>query len=75
MAQRHRLNRARCYGLIGDNPDQGTIFATYQPTWVGEYAGYNVTIDIGMFIGDYLIANRPQLHWDIYRSHRNGGMT
>jgi hypothetical protein len=59
MAQRHRLNRARCYGLIGDNPDQGTIFATYQPTWVGEYAGYNVTIDIGIFIGDYLIANRP----------------
>jgi hypothetical protein len=31
-----------------------------------------VMIDIGIFIGDYLVAKRPQLHWDIYRGHRNG---
>jgi hypothetical protein len=56
-------------GLIGDEPDVMTIFATYEPAWVEEYAGYNVMIDIGIFVGEYLIAKRPQLHWEIYRGH------
>jgi hypothetical protein len=56
-------------GLIGDYPNTATIFATYQPAWVGEFAGYNVMVDIGIFIGEYLIAKRPQLHWRIYRGH------
>ena len=58
-------------GLIGDQPNTMTIFETYEPAWVGEYAGYNVMIDIGIFIGEYLIAKRPQLHWEIYRGHRD----
>jgi hypothetical protein len=56
-------------GLIGDEPDVMTIFATYEPAWLGDYAGYNVMIDIGIFVGEYLIAKRPQLHWEIYRGH------
>lgn len=56
-------------GLIDDATNTQTIFETYQPAWVGEYAGYNVMIDIGIFIGEYLIAKRPQLHWEIYRGH------
>jgi hypothetical protein len=46
-------------GLIGDYPDMATIFATYQPAWVGEYAGYNVMIDIGIFIGEYRSPSAP----------------
>src|SRR5580704_1000655 len=56
-------------GLIGDEPGVMTIFETYQPAWVGEYAGYNVMVDVGIFIGEYLIAKRPQLCWEIYRGH------
>jgi hypothetical protein len=54
-------------GLIGDQFNKAMVFATYQPAWVGEYAGYNVMIDIGIFVGEYLIAKRPKLHWEIYR--------
>ena len=57
--------------LIGDYPNEATIFASYQPAWVGEYAGYNVMVDIGIFVGEYLIAKRPQLHWEVYRGHTN----
>lgn len=56
-------------GLIGDRFGSATVFATYQPTWAGEYIGYNVMVDIGIFLGEYLIAKRPKLHWDIYRGH------
>jgi len=56
-------------GLIGDEFNTQTVFETYQPAWVGEYAGYNVMLDLGIFVGEYLIAKRPQLHWEIYRGH------
>ena len=56
-------------GLIGDRFGSATVFATYQPTWVDEYIGYNVMVDIGVFLGEYLIAKRPKLHWEIYRGH------
>jgi hypothetical protein len=58
-------------GLIGEYPRRATIFATYQPAWTGEYIGYNVMVDIGIFVGEYLIAKRPQLYWVIYRGHPN----
>jgi hypothetical protein len=56
-------------GVIGDDTGAMTIFATYQPRWVGDYAGYNVMIDLGIFLGEYLISKRPRLHWEIYRGH------
>jgi hypothetical protein len=56
-------------GLIGDQFDCATKFESYQPAWVGEYVGYNVMVDIGIFLGEYLIAKRPKLHWEIYRGH------
>ncbi|MGQ0682916.1 hypothetical protein [Bradyrhizobium sp.] len=56
-------------GLIGDFPRIAIIFASYQPIWVGEYIGCNVMVDIGIFLGEYLIAKRPQLHWEIYRGY------
>jgi hypothetical protein len=44
-----------------------TVWATYRPTWNNLYAGFNVMIDIGIFQGEYLIARRPQLVWEMYR--------
>lgn len=44
-------------------------FASYQPPWTREYVGYNVVVDIAIFVGEYLIAKRPQLHWEIYRGY------
>jgi hypothetical protein len=58
-------------GLIGDEFNRATSFATYQPVWLGERAGYNVMVDIGVFLGEYLIGKRPKLHWTIYRGHRD----
>lgn len=54
-------------GLVGDEYFTSTIFATYQPRWTGRYAGYNVMVDIAIFIGEYLISKRPRLCWEIHR--------
>lgn len=63
-------------GLIGDDYKKGRIetypqriFGSYQSRWEGGYAGYNVMIDLGIFLGEYLIAKRPRLYWEIYRGH------
>jgi hypothetical protein len=64
-------------GVIGDGYSKGQIetlpqwiFGHYQPRWEGDYAGYNVMIDIGIFLGEYLISKRPRLHWVIYQGHK-----
>lgn len=56
-------------GLIGDDRYVAQIFDSYQPHWEGRYAGYNVMIDLGIFLGEYLVSKRPRLHWEIYRGH------
>lgn len=45
------------------------VWATYAPIWAEAHAGFNVMIDIGIFLGEYLIAKRPHLGWEIYRGH------
>lgn len=46
------------------------VYTTYQPLWEGSLAGYNVIIDLGIFLGEYLITKRPRLYWEIYRGHQ-----
>jgi hypothetical protein len=46
------------------------VWATYSPIWEGAYAGFNVMTDIGIFLGEYLIAKRPRLGWEIYQGHK-----
>ena len=53
-------------GLIRRN-DALNTWATYEPIWNDSDAGFNVMIDIGIFQGEYLIARRPRLGWEIYR--------
>ena len=57
--------------LIGDEADRLSIYQCYQPRWEGPYVGYNVMMDIGVFLGEYLVSKRPKLGWEIYRGNDN----
>jgi hypothetical protein len=46
------------------------VWENYQPIWDAAYAGLNVIVDIGIFQGEYLIAKRPKLYWEIYRGRQ-----
>jgi hypothetical protein len=37
----------------------------YEPEWTGPYHGLNLVNDIGIFVGDYIIASNPDVHWDV----------
>jgi hypothetical protein len=39
-------------------------YYAYDPPWTGENAGMNVVFDIGITLGEAMIANCPKLHWD-----------
>ncbi|WP_156629443.1 hypothetical protein [Methylobacterium sp. Leaf85] len=56
-------------GLTAGEMNDRYAFETYKPLWVGQLAGHNAIIDIGTFIGEYVIARRPGYYWDIYRGH------
>ena len=49
-----------------DTVSLATAFDGYQPIWIDECAGYNIIIDIGMFLGEYLISKRPHLRWQFH---------
>ncbi|PWT75506.1 MAG: hypothetical protein C5B46_02505 [Proteobacteria bacterium] len=40
-------------------------YFTYDPPWTGENARYNVLFDMGTLFGEIIIANRPNLRWDV----------
>jgi hypothetical protein len=56
-------------GVIDDEPGSMSIFESYSPTWVDRYAGYNTMIDLGIFMGEFIILKRPKLFWEIYQGH------
>lgn len=60
------LNRwARRYSglvFVGSRERQISYF-TYDPPWYGVYAGCNVVFDIGITLGEFIIANCPKLRW------------
>src|SRR6516164_8652607 len=35
------------------------------PTWTGRNAGYNALFDMGIALGEIIIACRPKLRWDV----------
>ena len=62
------LNRwARRYsGLIFvGSPERSTSYFTYYPPWTGDNIGCNVVFDIGVALGEFIIANCPKLRWDM----------
>jgi hypothetical protein len=71
-ASAYRLDRwLRRYGafLISDRRTTSESFRAYQPRWVGKYASCNVMLDIGIFVGEYVIAKRPHIRWEVYKGH------
>lgn len=37
----------------------------HEPAWIGPFHGLNVVNDIGIFVGDYIIARCPGVYWDM----------
>jgi hypothetical protein len=56
--------------LVADAAEEFKVFTSYQPPWVGKYASYNVMFDIGIYVGEYVIAKRPNIHWAMYEGHK-----
>jgi hypothetical protein len=52
--------------LLTKGPDGYPMrsYFTYDPPWTGENAGHNVLFDMGMTLGEAIIANCPKLRWD-----------
>jgi hypothetical protein len=62
------LNRwARRYAglLYPGGWNQVRSYYSYDPPWTGAGAGCNVVFDIGIALGEFIIANCPKLHWDM----------
>jgi hypothetical protein len=61
------LNRwmFRYGGLLLPNRTVEKSYFTYDPPWRGEGAGCNVVFDVGIAFGEFLIANCPNLRWDM----------
>jgi len=58
----------RFAGLLLTTGADGRVarsYFTYDPPWTGQGAGYNVLFDMGITLGEFLIANCPRFHWDV----------
>jgi hypothetical protein len=50
--------------LLPAHPN-GISYFSYNPPWMGDCAGCNVLFDMGISLGEFLIANCPNLRWDM----------
>jgi|GEM_PF-2514583 len=50
---------------VGPNGRPTSSYFTYEPAWIGNEIGCNVLFDMGIALGEALIANRSELHWDL----------
>jgi hypothetical protein len=58
----------RYAGLLLDEDPAGhptDSYFTFHPPWTGENAGYNVIFDMGIVLGEAMIASCPKLRWDV----------
>lgn len=54
--------------LLAFRPRTGTTFRAFvdrQPPWTGEHIGINVVWDLGIYVGECIIARRPSAYWDL----------
>jgi hypothetical protein len=53
--------------LLVEGPDGNptNTYFTYNPPWTGENAGHNVLFDMGIALGEAIIACCPKLRWDV----------
>jgi hypothetical protein len=52
-------------GLLLPNETVSNSYFSYDPPWTGEGAGCNVLFDLATTFGEFLIANCPNLHWEM----------
>jgi len=55
-------------GLLIEERKQGDptpSYFTYDPPWTGENAGCNALFDMGITMGEFIIANCPKLYWAV----------
>ncbi|MGD9544516.1 MAG: hypothetical protein AB7F41_04615 [Methylocystis sp.] len=52
-------------GLLLPNRTVEYSYFSYDPPWRGDGAGCNVLFDVGIAFGEFLIANCPNLRWDM----------
>ncbi|MBN3792228.1 hypothetical protein [Burkholderia sp. Ac-20353] len=50
---------------IGSDGHPTDTYFDYQPSWTGDCAGCNVVFDMGIAMGESIIAQCPNLHWDV----------
>jgi hypothetical protein len=55
----------RHVALLIPNRKIGSSYYSYDPPWDGEAIGCNVLLDIGITLGEFIIANCPRLRWEI----------
>ncbi len=53
--------------LLEAEPSSGptNAYFTYDPAWIGNNAGCNVVFDMGIALGESVIASCPRLYWDL----------
>lgn len=51
------------YGALLFVPETGYSFWTHRPEWVGPRSGLNVIFDIAIYLGEFAIAESPELRW------------
>jgi hypothetical protein len=53
--------------LLINGPDGNPTdtYFTYDPPWTGENAGHNVLLDMGIALGEAMIASCPKLRWHV----------
>ncbi len=50
--------------VLGPDGHPTDSYFTYDPPWTGENAGLNVLFDMGITLGEIVIAKCPKLRWD-----------
>jgi hypothetical protein len=52
-------------GLLVPTREIGNSYFSYDPPWTGAGLRCNVLFDVGIAMGEFLIANCPNLHWEM----------
>ena len=54
--------------LLTFRPRTSTTFLAFldhEPPWTGEHIGINAVWDLGIYVGECIIARRPSAHWEL----------
>lgn len=66
-----------CGALVADLKERSTRqeFLNMSTPWTGKNHGFNVIFDLGIFIGEYIIARNPRMEWKYRLAMSRDGYT